>query len=113
MSLQTQNLHKVSEIPLSQIKRPIAPVLDEPKIDSMETTLKTNAELPPVDVLQMKNSKGSVVNFAFGGCHRLQAYDRLARATNGDPLVRCKILPATRQQLELYLGSSLAVIDDE
>lgn len=113
MSLQTQGLHKISEIPLSQIKRPIAPVLDESKIDAMETTLQSNAALPPVDVLQMKNSKGGVVNFAFGGCHRLQAYDRLARATGRDPLVPCKVLPATRSQLALYLGSSLAVIDGE
>ncbi|QLQ80103.1 hypothetical protein HG537_0D01030 [Torulaspora globosa] len=113
MSLQTQNLQKISEIPLSQIKRPIAPVLDESKIDAMETTLQSHATLPPLDILQMKNSNGNVVNFAFGGCHRLQAYDRLARTSGNDPLVRCKVLPVTRQQLALYLGSSLAVIDGE
>lgn len=113
MSLQTQGLHKITEIPLSQIKRPIAPVLDQCKIDSMETTLKTNAELPPVDVMQIRNKRGNVVNFAFGGCHRLQAYDRLARASGGDPAVRCKVVPATRQQLQLYLGGSLAMVDDE
>lgn len=120
MSIQSRNL-KVSEIPLSQISRPIAPVLDTQKINAMVSTMQgtptasstctleeataRKGELPPVDVLRISDSEG-VRYFAFGGCHRLQAYDSQAQTSGEDPMVRCKVIPTTKQQLSLYLGSS-------
>lgn len=107
---------RIEHVPLSQIRRPIPPVLDQSKIDAMESTLKGTpqalatcsiddavpGELPPVDVFKVRH-KGQTLYFAFGGCHRLQAYDRLGPDTE----VRCKILPATKDTLRLYLGSSV------
>ncbi|KAH3675939.1 hypothetical protein WICMUC_002235 [Wickerhamomyces mucosus] len=118
MSIQSGNINQIHYLPLKQINRPIPPVLDYDKIDSMVSQLngipmasKTctleeakifNGELPPIDVLAIRES-GQTYYFAFGGCHRFQAYEKL----NGEKLVKCKILPATKRQLKLYLGGSL------
>lgn len=129
MSIQTRNLNQIREIPLSQIRRPIAPVLDYQKIDAMVSTLngkpsasktctledaeKMDGKLPPIDVLCVREN-GQMYYFAFGGCHRFQAYDKAAETSKEkDTLVRCKILPATRSQLRLYVGSSIDKMFEE
>lgn len=115
MSIQTRNYNKIEYIPLASIIRPIMPVLDNEKIGTMVNTLNgkptasktyqleniTAGELPPIDVL-CASQNGVKKYFAFGGCHRFQAYEKA-----GVPLVKCKVLPATKQQLKLYLGSSI------
>lgn len=122
MSIQTGGLNRISSIPLSQIRRPIAPVLDFQKIDAMVSTMKgtpqasktctkeeaasMDSQLPPIDVLCVRE-KGQSFYFAFGGCHRFQAYERIRNETGEDVDVRCKIIPATRNQLKLYVGSSV------
>lgn len=118
MSLQSSTL-KEELVPLTQIRRPIPPVLDNQKIDAMVSTLNgvpvasatcsieniTAGELPPIDVFLVRE-QGKSYYFAFGGCHRFQAYDRLAK--DGDEvMVRARILPATRKTLRVYLGSSV------
>ncbi|ODV94835.1 hypothetical protein PACTADRAFT_50691 [Pachysolen tannophilus NRRL Y-2460] len=115
-SIQSGNIAKISYLPLSEIKRPIPPVLDYSKIDSMVSTLKgipavsatcsniediTAGELPPIDVMMVREN-GKSYYFAFGGCHRFQAYEKA-----GNPMVKCKIFPATKKQLKIYLGSSI------
>ena len=123
MSLQSNSV-KPTEIPLSEIRRPLAPVLDPQKIDAMVATMKgiptasktcsleqaeAAGELPPVDVLGVR-VKGQTLYYAFGGCHRLQAYDRRARETQNAAFpVRCRVLPATPRQIRMYLGSSLDI----
>lgn len=118
MSLQSSRL-KEEGVPLSQIRRPIPPVLDFQKIDAMVATLSgtptesatckveeiTAGELPPIDVFLVRE-QGKSYYFAFGGCHRFQAYERMKTAEN-DPLVRARILPATRKTLKVYLGGSV------
>lgn len=122
MSLQTSNLNRIVEIPLSQIRRPIAPVLDFSKIDAMVSTMEgtpmasatcsleqaqdLKGKLPPVDVLCVREN-GQTYYFAFGGCHRFQAYDRKAAEEQRDVLVRSKLVPATRRQLKMYVGASV------
>lgn len=119
MSLQSSNL-KIDYVPLNQIRRPIPPVLDYQKIDAMVSTLNGKpmasatcsigeieaGELPPVDVFKIIE-EGKPYYFAFGGCHRFQAYDRISSEGNKETLVKCKILPATRKTLKLYLGASV------
>lgn len=115
MSFQSSTL-KTELVPLKFIRRPIPPVLDLQKIDAMTATLDGNptalatctvenitaGELPPVDVFKVRD-KGREYFFAVGGCHRLQAYDQ----RGSDTLVRCRILPATRLTLKVYLGASV------
>lgn len=115
MSLQTRNFGKIDYVPLADIVRPIMPVLDNEKIGTMVNTLSgtptasktcriediTSGELPPIDVLCVSD-KGVKKYFAFGGCHRFQAYEKA-----GVPMVKCKVLPSTKQQLKIYLGSSV------
>lgn len=115
MSLQTRNFGKIDYVPLKEIIRPIMPVLDGKKIDTMVMTLNGHptesttckiedivaGELPPIDVLCV-SSNGKKKYFAFGGCHRFQAYDKA-----GIEMVKCKVLPSTKSQLKIYLGSSV------
>lgn len=119
MSFQTANL-KIEEVPLNEIKRPIPPVLDYEKIDAMVSTLQgapkasatcgleeiTLGELPPIDVFKIRES-GQNFYFAFGGCHRFQAYDKLSEDGSKQIMVKARILPATRSTLNLYLGASV------
>ncbi|GMM33443.1 sulfiredoxin [Saccharomycopsis crataegensis] len=123
MSLQTSLLNKIEYLPLEQIRRPIPPVLDHSKIDAMVSTLtgtpaasatctlaeasELKGELPPVDVMKVREN-GKTYYFAFGGCHRFQAYDRLG----GKKLVKCKIIPATKKQIKLYTGASVDAMFD-
>ncbi|KAI5954164.1 hypothetical protein CANMA_005003 [Candida margitis] len=124
MSIQTRGLRE-EYVPLHEIKRPIPPVLDYQKIDAMVSTLKgvpmgsatckvediTEGELPPIDVFKIRD-KGKTYYFAFGGCHRFQAYDRLSQGDGGSKeiMVKSRIIPATKKTLELYLGSSVQVM---
>lgn len=62
-------------------------------------------ELPPIDVFRIRE-EGKDFYFAFGGCHRFQAYDRIA-AEGKEVMVRARVLPATRKTLKLYLGASV------
>lgn len=115
MSIQTRGTGSIQSIPLDQILRPIPPVLDQCKIDTMVSTLNgkpqasstaklediTAGELPPVDVLVVSD-KGKKKYFAFGGCHRFQAYEK-----SGTAMVRCKVVPCTKSGLKMYLGSSV------
>lgn len=119
MSMQSTNL-KVDYVPLDQIRRPIPPVLDYQKIDAMLSTLNgtpmasatcgleeiTSGELPPIDVFKVRE-EGKNYYFAFGGCHRFQAYDRLSEEGTKETMVKVKLLPATRKTLRVYLGASV------
>lgn len=114
------SLLKEEYVPLHEIRRPIPPVLDFQKIDAMVSTLNgvpmasatcgvadiTPGELPPIDVFKVREA-GKNYYFAFGGCHRFQAYDRINQQGDKVVMVKCKILPATRKTLRVYLGSSV------
>jgi sulfiredoxin len=116
-SIQSRAI-KSQALPLSSILRPIPPVLDTAKIDSMVQTLKsetpdhvpspppeemTPGKLPPVDVLHYRSKdSGRDFYFAFGGCHRLQAYEK-----TGVEEVDCKVMKVTKPMLRVYLGGSV------
>ncbi|KAF2086363.1 sulfiredoxin, partial [Saccharata proteae CBS 121410] len=116
-SVQSRNL-PITTLPLADILRPIPPVIDSPKVDSMVQTLNGEActyipqpapeniepgKLPPVDVLQYHSAKqGKTYNFAFGGCHRMQAYEK-----SGKQVVDVRVLKVTKPMLKMYLGGSV------
>ncbi|KAG8203948.1 hypothetical protein L150_01892 [Candida albicans Ca529L] len=124
MSMYTSRL-ATEYVPLSEIKRPIPPVLDYQKIDAMLSTLKgvpmesatckvediSAGELPPIDVFKIREN-GKNFYFAFGGCHRFQAYDRISKETEKEVMVKSRILPATRKSLRIYLGASVDALFD-
>lgn len=119
MSIQSNQI-KESYVPLDQIRRPIPPVLDYQKIDAMVSTLSgtpmesatctmeniQSGELPPIDVFRVRE-QGKDYYFAFGGCHRFQAYDKMNEKGQSQTMVKCRLLPATRKTLKLYLGASV------
>ncbi|VVT56342.1 uncharacterized protein SAPINGB_P004986 [Magnusiomyces paraingens] len=156
-SIQTGRLNNIMYLRRELIRRPILPVLDEPKIERMMQTMNREYEhipttateqgeklynqgrpipasevntglrqrqtesedkvtpaknnencdenqyddMTPIDVLAVVHN-GTPYYFGFGGCHRFQAYDRA-----GWDLIKVKIMPATKSQLKLYLGSSI------
>lgn len=117
-SLQSRNISTTQVLPLNAILRPIPPVLEQPKIDTMVRTLQATADdasceyapghLPPVDILHYRSPEAKDFYFAFGGCHRLQAYERA-----GVEGVECKVLKVTKRMLKVYLGGSVDAIVGE
>ncbi|WBW75410.1 sulfiredoxin [Schizosaccharomyces osmophilus] len=114
-SVQTATNDNIVYLDMSEIIRPIPPVLDFDKVNSMRNTMEGGAppsscsfspgdlgkgELPPVDVLTFKKS-GKTYYFAFGGCHRLRAHDE-----SGKQKVRCKLVNCSPNTLRLYLGAT-------
>ncbi|KAL0630565.1 hypothetical protein Q9L58_010586 [Maublancomyces gigas] len=120
-SLQSRGISTTQVLPLSIILRPIPPVIEQLKIDSMVQTLQgdvptandtscgyTPGHLPPVDILHYRSPEAKDFYFAFGGCHRLQAYEK-ARVEG----VECKVLKVTKGMLKVYLGGSVDAIVGE
>lgn len=115
-SIQSRNIQATRTLPLNVILRPILPALDQPKIDTMVQTLQNNptdasftaGHLPPIDILHYKSPAGKDFHFAFGGCHRLQAYER-AKVEG----VECKVLKVTKGVLKVHLGGSVDAIVGE
>ncbi|KAK8151249.1 ParB/Sulfiredoxin [Phyllosticta citrichinensis] len=116
-SVQSRHL-PITQIPLSSILRPIPPVIDSAKVDSMQQTLRGETctyvpepapekiepgKLPPIDVLHYHSkAQDKDYYFAFGGCHRLQAYDK-----GGMDMVDVRVLKVTKPMLKVYLGGSV------
>ncbi|KAI9829960.1 MAG: hypothetical protein M1819_005932 [Sarea resinae] len=130
MSVQTSSIRNITLIPLASILRPIPPVLDEGKYNSMITTLQNSSPedgsapnesatpknedagdsptgLPPVDVLHYHRpatdeKEAKDFYFAFGGCHRLRAHQE-----SGVDMVACRVMKVTKKMLSPYLGGSV------
>ena len=61
------------------------------------------SDRPPVDVLHYHSkAQDKDYYFAFGGCHRMQAYDKA-----GVDVVDVRCLKVTKQMLKVYLGGSV------
>lgn len=93
---------EVHQIPLGVIKRPLVPSVNEAKVESLCDTIESEpAKVPPVTVLWIKGSEGGNYYYAFGGCHRYEAYKRLGKET-----IPAIIQKSTLENLKTVLGAS-------
>eukprot|EP00672_Neobodo_designis_P022350 CAMPEP_0174850604 /NCGR_PEP_ID=MMETSP1114-20130205/20338_1 /TAXON_ID=312471 /ORGANISM="Neobodo designis, Strain CCAP 1951/1" /LENGTH=105 /DNA_ID=CAMNT_0016085073 /DNA_START=51 /DNA_END=368 /DNA_ORIENTATION=+ len=95
---------EIHDIPISVIQRPLVPIVNEGKVESLCSALQKgdDKEIPPVTVMWVKGREGGDYYYAFGGCHRYTAYKKSGRET-----IPAIIQKATIEDLRLMMGGSV------
>eukprot|EP01031_Cornospumella_fuschlensis_P030963 gene30963-37424_t len=93
---------QVHNVPIKVIRRPLVPSVNEEKVSSLQQTIETDpASIPPVTVMWIKGKEGGNHYFAFGGCHRYEAYKRSGKET-----IPAILQVSTFENLRQIMGAS-------
>lgn len=93
---------EVHDIPIEVIRRPLVPSVNEDKVCSLMETIDSEPDkIPPVTVMWIKGREGGNYYYAFGGCHRYEAYKRSGRKT-----IPAILQVSTLDNLKMILGAS-------
>eukprot|EP00981_Chlorochromonas_danica_P004661 scaffold926_cov166-Ochromonas_danica.AAC.2 len=91
-----------AETPQNLFYSPVDSIED---VDSLCVTVLTIEEdpdkVPPVTVMWIKGKEGGNYYYAFGGCHRYEAYKKL-----GKPTIPAILQKSTLEQLKAIMGGS-------
>jgi len=105
MSVFTDHITEVHNVPMSVISRPVKSILDEEKVLSIMETLKESAgkdDVPPIDVLWVEGrNPANNYYIAVGGCHRFEAHRRLQL-----PTIKARLMKSTPDSVRVYMGST-------
>eukprot|EP01039_Chlorochromonas_danica_P003088 gene3088-3376_t len=93
---------EIHNIPIAVIQRPLLPSVNENKVCSLMETIEEDPDkVPPVTVMWIKGKEGGNYYYAFGGCHRYEAYKKL-----GKPTIPAILQKSTLEQLKAIMGGS-------
>eukprot|EP01031_Cornospumella_fuschlensis_P031740 gene31740-38363_t len=93
---------QVHNVPIKVIRRPLVPSVNEEKVSSLQQTIETDpSSIPPVTVMWIKGKEGGNHYFAFGGCHRYEAYKRSGKET-----IPAILQVSTLENLKQIMGAS-------
>lgn len=109
-SIHSDHIREVHNVPFAVITRPVPSELDEDKVRSLMNSIASEEErgaVPPIDVLWVQKSDAASDQprnyyFAFGGCHRYEAYKRLNRSH-----IPCKLIKVDESVLATHTGFTL------
>jgi uncharacterized ParB-like nuclease family protein len=87
-------MHKVQEIPIGQIRRPLYRQNDPEKVQALMASIAEVGLQEPIDVLEVEGQY-----YGFSGCHRYEACTRLGHDT-----IKCAVRKAPRSVLRHHLA---------
>jgi len=90
----SEDTMEIKNIPLSQIRRPLPRQTDPEKVNQLMQSIAEEGLREPIDVLEVDGNY-----YAFSGCHRFAAHQRLGKET-----ILCLVRRAPKSVLAKHIA---------